>query len=856
VEDLDVSCEYLGVKVGDSEPDVDKPAFSEDVLVFKWALRTENWEWVDSVSTFCKHLHRGVPLPRCTVTKQRLIDVATASAQKHSKDKSFDVVCRYEGALEAGGGGENVKLKDRVSVRDLAKFHWEVVWLRGRQVAASLVRAYSALKNERSVPLPDGWATALQALRAQKDARVISNADLLFGIAVPECFLVGLPKPVEPADVGAAVGARVLLVENGRPLHFVLLANIRAGQWSCHSGCDVFSQATPWSWERHAVKDIVADAWAGTPDFPRPTRRQRKTRAAPLDLTQQMRDHPREFDLLVAEAAWAAELERALHEKREPDFDLMSFNFDDDPFKWKTEGHAGRADVWFAWSWYRNDAVRFRKQSVRLDNALAAKVPLPPDVLSDSALCKRLEEAAKAESKNSCCPCKYLGRKTDNGHEPDPSKWEVEGRKWVETVWIEYLYVRHADTNKPLRAQIHATHWASRCRCAANPLNVKAARRLRFSIDFMNAFAANKKATLTFKGVCYDNSERPEIVCQLPNQEDIQHERFYWEDTSTGGCVCLSLLELRDAKEDLTVPEGSQEALHAIADQFGYDVLGFPSTKEDEALFDEYRQGSLGSKKERRWEDGIVFQKPAKESERCWFLTNAGVADQGQEPKFVCRSVATLRVQLREMRIATTAKIRTEHETRSQRNAEAVAVLDANWKMWRHVGGVDLDFLQEPNEEALARAHEAKDTLIKLKESHADAADNTGAIADELIKAVNTLSSLDFEAIRRDKFPLTPETIFDSLVQHMNHSKQKLRAEQKRREDWLKSPSAGADEDGEVSVPAAGAHGDIFGCDPDAFARPQNNFRPHGWKEAVLNAGLVHIDELAPVLPLSAFCVV
>jgi hypothetical protein len=93
VEDLDVSCEYLGVKVGDSEPDVDKPAFSEDVLVFKWALRTENWEWVDSVSTFCKHLHRGVPLPRCTVTKQRLIDVATASAQKHSKDKSFDGVC-------------------------------------------------------------------------------------------------------------------------------------------------------------------------------------------------------------------------------------------------------------------------------------------------------------------------------------------------------------------------------------------------------------------------------------------------------------------------------------------------------------------------------------------------------------------------------------------------------------------------------------------------------------------------------------------------------------------------------------------------------------------------------------------
>ena len=117
----------------------------------------------------------------------------------------------------------------------------------------------------------------------------------------------------------------------------------------------------------------------------------------------------------------------------------------------------------------------------------------------------------------------------------------------------------------------------------------------------------------------------------------------------------------------------------------------------------------MGSLKEQRWEDGIALQKPAEESDRCWFLTNAGVSDQAQEPTFVCRSVATLRVQLREMRIATTAKIRTEYETRSQRNAEALAVLDANWKMWRHVGGVDLDFLQEPNEEALARAHEAKE---------------------------------------------------------------------------------------------------------------------------------------------------
>ena len=245
VKDLAVSCDYLGVRVGDSEPDIDKPAFSEDLLVFKWVLRTENWEWVDSVSMRCRHVPQGVPLPRCTVTKQRLVDVADASARKHSADHCFDVVCRYEGALESSSAGDTAKLKERILVKDLAKFHWEVCWARGHQVATTHVRAASALEDKRWVPLPDGWATALQALRAHSDARVISNADLVVGITAPKCLLVGLPKQVVPADVGAAVGARVLLSEKGRPLQFALLANIRGNLWYCHSGRDIFSEATP-----------------------------------------------------------------------------------------------------------------------------------------------------------------------------------------------------------------------------------------------------------------------------------------------------------------------------------------------------------------------------------------------------------------------------------------------------------------------------------------------------------------------------------------------------------------------------------------------------------------------------------
>ncbi len=78
------------------------------------------------------------------------------------------------------------------------------------------------------------------------------------------------------------------------------------------------------------------------------------------------------------------------------------------------------------------------------------------------------------------------------------------------------------------------------------------------------------------------------------------------------------------------------------------------------------------------------------------------------------------------------------------------------------------------------------------------------------------MSSLDFEAIRRDKFPLAPETIYDGLVQCLNHSKQRLSAENKRRQDRLNAGAAVVNS--EVPVHAAGVPGDVFGCDPEAFA--------------------------------------
>ena len=138
--------------------------------------------------------------------------------------------------------------------------------------------------------------------------------------------------------------------------------------------------------------------------------------------------------------------------------------------------------------------------------------------------------------------------------------------------------------------------------------------------------------------------------------------------------------------------------------------------------------------RQREWENsGIKFKPPAKESDHCFFVANASALDQEQGPRFVWRSAATLRVELKGMRVATTKKIRAEREARAKANRDAIDVFEGNAKLWAHVGGVDTDFLENPSLEAIARAQEACAHLVKLKDANRDSGDNTCGLADDLI---------------------------------------------------------------------------------------------------------------------------
>jgi hypothetical protein len=725
------------------------------------------------------------------------------------------------------------KLKEQVVVKDFVTFTWEVVWSGGAEVAACELRINSALG--RGVPLPEKWDVALSAMKLLKDTRGISKQDLPPEVPFIHCDMLGVPRGVSIPQASARVpGACVIVTERGCPVNYVLVAHVHEDVWICSPGGtfdgEWMSKETLWQRSSCAMKDLSNELWQN--HVPK-----RRVRAHVLsgNLQRLMQEHQGLFNALVAEMTCEAEIRRSKMHGRQFDIEIASAMYQRNPFCWETEGRTSKIQIAFLWHWEQHGAACHSHKVVRLDHAVQGEVPRPERLITDASLHKRLLKRAERETKQNYCPCRYLGSQTAAGFEPNPALWPLQSvRRGNFQIWVEFLHVRNAVTNKPHRVQVWANNWLNRYRSPGNPLNVTASRSLRFSLEFMDAFAAEKEAGMTFAGVMYDNSERPEIVRQLPNDVDIQHEKFWW-NRKCGQCICLSLLELQDAKL-YQLSEGQADGYKYVCDELGYDVAGVPASEEDNLKFTEYRKnGDLGPLHERRWERDINWNKPDKESDQCWFVANAGVENQETEPKILLRSLVSLRVHLKNLRIATTSKIRTEYDSRVQRNQEAVSVLEANFKMWNHVGGLCFEYLKDPSEEALDRAHEAKECLIKLRDQP-ESADNTPAIASECIKAVDALASLNLETIRRDKFPLTPETLFEGLVRNLHDLKKTVDAEEKRREHWLGSMAG----DVEEVVQQTHVQGqDKYGCDPDAFARPAIFKKPRSWADAVQKAGLV-----------------
>ena len=92
--DAEVSCNYIGVVVPGGN-DQNAPTHKQSRIAFRWVLQTLEWDWTEETSMRMKDVQsRDVPLPKCTITRQRLADIAKEAAQKVSDKFSLAVSCK------------------------------------------------------------------------------------------------------------------------------------------------------------------------------------------------------------------------------------------------------------------------------------------------------------------------------------------------------------------------------------------------------------------------------------------------------------------------------------------------------------------------------------------------------------------------------------------------------------------------------------------------------------------------------------------------------------------------------------------------------------------------------------------
>ena len=260
-----------------------------------------------------------------------------------------------------------------------------------------------------------------------------------------------------------------------------------------------------------------------------------------------------------------------------------------------------------------------------------------------------------------------------------------------------------------------------------------------------------------------------------------------------------------------------------------------------------------GTVAERRWEN-LNWQRPADETSPCWWLANAAAAkaadeeDQEAPVKLVCRSLQVLRLELRATRCATSLKLRQEWERRLENNGRSVDVLESNGQLWKHVGGPSPHLLRRPTEADVVVAHSAVNNLKRLlqkREEAGPADDGLAAFAEEICTAVRKIKVVSWEAIHRERFPLTPLGIYGELCRNAQVLIERQAADAYRRLARLAAADiAQAEEPTQEEFEAP--HPDLKplyyretnGPDLEAF-KMKCNYRPQAMPRAVAQASEV-----------------
>ena len=127
---------------------------------------------------------------------------------------------------------------------------------------------------------------------------------------------------------------------------------------------------------------------------------------------------------------------------------------------------------------------------------------------------------------------------------------------------------------------------------------------------------------------------------------------------------------------------------------------------------------SPGTLEEKLWRRYKWEFPPIDETKSCWWIANMDDDDQTRHARMICRSLACLRMELCESRVATSDKLRKEWEKRLENNAMAVDRLQENRQLWLSAGGPDPEMLGTPTPQQLEDVAKTLGTLDAMLEKH------------------------------------------------------------------------------------------------------------------------------------------
>jgi hypothetical protein len=793
-----------------------------------------------------------------------------------------EIKCDFVGLAETGGAkveGAAVKWNTMLAFRWHARCKGSVGDTPLDETMVVAVRCDHACK--RGVPFPDAWQQALRGLSLQSMA--ISSEQKVqerCGLTNIRCRVAGQPKhsPLPNADIQNEPGAIAILTgAGGANVEHLLCALVSENRWLCHRGsfcAGQLDEGEPFKPRDLLIKDLHRDRpCAGEPP-------QRKRISAHLHagmLRSLAAARPEEWNFIVAVAKWKVEETTATLEQRPLDEARGLCDFESSPWKWEARsGARSHTLITSLWSWRCPDVWQHRFVSVRLSNLYQREaIPQPPELWKGHELLwDSLERVAAQTSADYKAPCVYVGLVVGpDRFEPNPDRWPsrcfpASLGKTMATVHFEWQGVLVGSQAHRVGITVHNALRIGVRNIPRNPLLQSAGSHLTFSIDFMDKLAARVHPGVEFKGIAFEG-DRPQIVRQLPRGGvDIQDDPVYWT-LPNGSCVCWSAKKLAMQLPSAFAAQ-SNERYHAVAKELGYDVLG--TTNDEESL--QTFCSSPGSLKERLW-TRCSWRKPMDETCPCWWVANAASMDRQQKTKLVCRSLVGLSLEMNQGRIATTSKLRREWERRLEDNGRAVDVLESNQHLWKHVGGPRPHSLYEPSKTMVEAAQTAAKALSRMIEAHVGLdKDGLDVFVHEILRAVSALRVVSWDAIRRERFSLTPEALFGELARSAQTALASREEEARRRQARILASAAGnemeeEDDEEEAEEEAEEKHHPGDACasdrpagetskkkewmrnhiDLDAF-KNKSLRRPHGWQRAVSIAGELHIDEMRTLLEL------